>query len=233
VFHGDGSTSFAEDGGGAVTFACVPSENQAKIAEALDRLGVSWGKISTGIQVYSVRLAEDFARFKVSGLDREQWMFPEDPDHWGEWIAGFLDSDGCVSRDGRGISFSQKAHGGLDFFRAALNRLEINYSTDSRPPRGRARRQEGIRILAGSRDIFKALVNPRYPKKATRLAQATPPRLRDLTGQRFGSRVALNHIFRSSPSQWMTRCDCGLVAPVIAQSLLKACRSCTARQKAA
>lgn len=237
VFHGDGSTHFAEDGGGTVTFACAPPENRDKITATLDHLGIPWGTVSTGIQVYSVRLAEDFARFKVSGLDRERWMFPENPAHWGEWIAGFLDSDGCVSSDGRTISFSQKAHGGLDFLRRALDHLGIDYSTDYRPPRGRSKRQECVRILAGSRDLFKKIVRPRYPKKETRLAQATPSRLQDLTGQRFGSRVALHHVFRSIPSQWMTRCDCGLVAPVATQRLLAgtswACRSCTARQKAA
>lgn len=237
VFHGDGSTNLFKDGGGTVTFACLPSENQAKITEALDRLKIPWGNTKTGIQIYSVRLAKDFARFKVSGLGREQWMFPEAPAYWEEWLAGLLDADGSVSRDGRGISFSQKAHGGFDFLRAALDRFGVTYSTDDRPPRGRAKRQENLRILAGSRDTFKSFVHPRYPKKANRLAQATPPRLQELTGRRFGSRVVLHHISRSSPSKWMTKCDCGLVMPVATYRLLTgsshACRSCTARRKAA
>jgi hypothetical protein len=237
VFHGDGSTYFAEDGGGVITFACVPPENQAKISKALDRLKIPWGTTKTGVHVYSVRLAEDFARFKVSGLDREKWVFPENPAHWEEWVAGLLDSDGSVSRDGRGISFSQKAHGGFDFLRAVLDRLGVSYSTNDRPPRDRSKQQECLRILAGSRDLFKKFVKPRYPKKRARLAQATPPKLHDLGGQRFGSRVVLYHLFRSASSQWMTRCDCGLVAPVAAQKLLAgkswACRSCTAQQKVA
>lgn len=237
VFHGDGSTYFAEDGGGTVTFACTPPENQAKISETLDRLGVPWGKTGNGVNVYSVRLAEGFARFKVSGLGREQWMFPENPTHWEEWIAGLLDSDGCVSRDGRSISFSQKAHGGLDFLRVGLGHLEIASTTYDRPSRGRAKPQECVQILAGSRDAFKTLVRPRYPKKSFRLAQTTPPRLRNLTGLRFGRRVVLHHVSGSIPTQWMTRCDCGFLFPVAAQKLLTgkshACRSCTDQRKRA
>lgn len=220
VFHGDGSTTFPEDGGGIVTFSCAPPECQQQIEQALDRVGVPWGQTPNGVHVYSVSLARTLARFKTSGRGREAWYMPESPTHVGEWLAGLLDSDGGVSKNGRVIEYYQKSHKGFDLLRRFLKDLEIEVSTYKRGRRGSSSPQETVRIRAGSRNRFKKFVHPRYPEKKRRINLPTSPPGHDLTGRVFGNRVALYRVYGSVPSKWMTRCSCGLERAVSTQKLL-------------
>jgi hypothetical protein len=59
---------------------------------------------------------------------------------------------------------------------------------------------------------------------------------RDLTGQRFGSRVVLRRLpsvsyGHNSHSRWAVRCDCGRESVTVRQSVLRAV-SCGACQRA-
>lgn len=169
LFHGDGSTSFPEDGGGTVTFACTPPENQEVIQNALRRLGVRSGTTNDHVNVYSVSLARDLARFKNSSRKDPQWMFPECPQHWVQWLAGFLDADGTVSPDGRSIVFYQRPHGGLDVVCDVLEDLEIPFSARYR--QRDTTQEESVAVLAAGRAKFARVVKPRFVKRARRLAR--------------------------------------------------------------
>jgi len=167
LFHGVGSTWKDKDGGGNVTFASTSQENRNVIRAALTAVGIKEGVGETrnGVHVYSVRLASDLGRFKVSGRDREGWMFPEHPSHWTEWLAGLLDADGWVRKDGCRARYYQKRHGGFDWASKALTRLGIQHT---RRPRS-DRPQEEIYICTRSMGAFRDLVHPRFPKKARRI----------------------------------------------------------------
>ena len=168
LFHGDGSTHLAEEGGGSVMFACRPPENQDVIVETLRCLGVPSGTTKSTVNVYSVRLAQQMARFKISSRVHPRWMFPEVPSCWASWLAGLLDADGSVSPNGRRTVFYQRPHGGLDVVCEVLDGLGISYSTRYRQ---RERTQEeAVEILAGGRARFVEVVRPRFPKRKTRLA---------------------------------------------------------------
>jgi len=169
VFHGDGSTSVSEKYGGTVTFACTPPENQAEIVRALSRLGIQHGITNDHVNVYSVRLAQDMARFKISSRQKKGWMFPEKPGCWASWLAGLLDADGCVSKTGRAITYYQYPHGGLDVVCDVLDEMGIPYSTGCRFRENTE--EESVSILAAGRSRFIEHVHPRYPRKQSRLMQ--------------------------------------------------------------
>jgi hypothetical protein len=166
VFHGDGCTSTLDGEGGTTTFTAKPREHQQLIREALSRVGITDGVGVTpnGVNVYSVTLAKDLQRFKVSGVDQEAWMFPEPPKYWWLWAAGLLDADGTVKKNGR-VAYYQKPHGGFDFLVELLEREGIRYS---RIPHS-TRNLEIVSILKAGHKQFLSLVQPRYPKKAARL----------------------------------------------------------------
>lgn len=169
LFHGDGNTFFFEEGGATLTFSSTPPENQAVIIGTLNRLGIPHGTTKNGVHVYSVELARDFARFKVSSRRNPSWMFPETPACWASWLAGLLDADGTVSADGRVITFYQRPHGGLDVVCDILETMGIAFSTSYR--QRETTQEESVTILAANRSRFIEFVRPRFPKRRTRLAR--------------------------------------------------------------
>jgi len=122
------------------------------------------GVTANGVNIYSVRLAKDLGRFKVSGVGHEKWMFPEYPAHWGPWLAGLLDADGTVQTTSR-VIYYQKPHGGLDRVAQVLTDLGIQYTRRIRPDRN----LEELSIQKASLGVFRAQVQPRFPRKALRL----------------------------------------------------------------
>ena len=169
LFHGDGSTFIFAEGGGTVTFSCTPPENQTVIQQTLKSLGIQSGVTKDHVNVYSVRLARDLARFKVSSRENPRWMFPEEPSCWASWLAGLLDADGCVSKTGRSIVYYQFPHGGLDTVCEVLDGMGVSYSTGYRQRENT--QEESVSILASGRARFVAFVAPRFPKRKTRLAR--------------------------------------------------------------
>ena len=169
LFHGDGCTSVSRENGGAVIFAAKPPEHQEIITHALAEIAVSEGvgRTRNGVNVYSTVLARDLSRFKVSGVGKERWMFPEQPCHWGSWVAGLLDADGHVT-SGKKVTFYQKRHGGFDVLSNVLTERGIKFS---RAPRATRPTQEVITILKESLEEFCSWVQPRYPIKAARLGK--------------------------------------------------------------
>lgn len=165
LFHGDGYARVS-DAGGFVNFAAAPLAHQDIIAGILTSVGIhdGMGKIHQGVNVYSIQLAKDFQRFKVSGVGHEKWLFPDIPSNWGAWLAGFLDADGTVGLDGR-ITFFQKPHGGMDFVAQALNTLGVRYTRRQH----KTRNLEELYVLKEDIEIFKKYVQPKFPKKFGRL----------------------------------------------------------------
>lgn len=168
-FHGDGCTQVSPSEGGLVHFAAKPNENKQMLVEALMRVGVvsGVGVLPNGVSVYSVSLAKDLARFKVSGVGKERWMFPQDPSFWGEWVAGLLDSDGSVRPNGQ-VHFYQKKHGGFDRLAAVLSTHGLHFTRYRRSDRN----LESVYIRKESMGLFRTWCSPRFPKKAGRLEAA-------------------------------------------------------------
>jgi hypothetical protein len=153
-------------GGGTVTFSSTRRENREVIQEVLASVGVKSGITANGVNVYSVTLARDLARFKRSGFGRGEWSMPDEPLFWGEWAAGLLDADGTVAKGGK-VIYYQKPHGGLDYLEQAMKWFGVLYS---RRPR-RDRDMEYLSISMRSLDKFRELVQPRFPFKVKRLAK--------------------------------------------------------------
>ena len=152
-----------------VTFAAAPAVHQEIIQKTLTAVGLvgGVGVTANGVNVYSVRLAQDLGRFKVSGVGQEEWMFPEVIPHKGEWLAGLLDADGTVRANQR-VIYYQKPHGGLDKVAEILEGLGVSFTRHRRPDRN----LEDLEIRKESRPLFQSHVQPRFPRKAARFAFA-------------------------------------------------------------
>lgn len=225
LFHADGSTWITKESGGVVTFSCTPEENKNVIQKTLDGLGVVSSVSGDAVKIYSVKLARSLAQFKSSGVDKESWAFPQDPVFWEQWLSGFFDGDGYVSKDGRNIRLYQKPHSGWEKILEVLARYDIAHTLrhrvrDSASGSGKQVENITVNILAKSRNRFKEVVRPRFPKKTLRLSQKTPVgKLIDLTGQSFGDRVVLRRDGEQTPVRWLVRCSCGRVDSLLSQKL--------------
>lgn len=166
LFHGDGCTSLGD--GGVVNFAARPPENQIAIVQALVDVGITQGVgvNANGVNVYSVTLARDMARFKTSGLGKEAWMLPELPTDLWAWIAGIIDADGWVRKDGRRVRIYQKQHGGMTMVRCILSDLGVRSKIRQSPHRD----MEVLTFCVEDLGVLKTNLHLRFPKKQSRLA---------------------------------------------------------------